>query len=430
MKKPDWKYPFIALTFFFFAFFISSCKKEEAADVAVGKVTKGTLYLDMYEEGNVEAINSTTIVAPTISWRYGMLKITQIVKDGKEVQAGDTLVVFDPSEVRKGVIESESRLQMAEAELVKMKAQHQSDLDDLEADYEVSKIAQEISRIRFESAGYEANVRKQEIQLNLEKANIALERAKEQIENRKRIQREELKQKQISMNQDRNQLAEANETLRKLYLISPSSGIAIIGSNWSTGNKMQVADQCWPGFPLIQLPDLSALRATVKINEVDISKITKGLKVEIKPDAFSGKKFPGEVASVANLAVPKDNNSKIKVFPVEINIGKNDKNLLPGLTVSCRIILGAIKDVLYVPLDAIHTEGDKSFVYKKNSKGFEKLEVETGENNSDFIIIKKGLDVNDKVALSDPFKKKEDESGKSEKEDSKPAEKPVNEVQP
>ncbi len=414
MKNLRHYHPVIFGFFLLTAVIFSSCKKEETEEVAIGKVTKGTIYLDLYEEGSVEAINSITVAAPSISWRYGSLKITKILKDGTEVKKGDTLVVFDPSEVRKGVVESEARLQMAEAELVKMKAQHQSDLDDLEADYEVSRIAQEISQIRFESAVYEANIRKQEIQLNLEKANIALERAKEQIDNRKRIQREELKQKQISMNQDRTQLAEANATLKKLFLISPSPGIAIIGSNWSTGNKMSVGDQCWPGFPLVQLPDLSALRANIKINEVDISKITKGLKVEIRPDAFSGKKFSGEVVSVANLAVLKDNKSKIKVFPVEININETDKNLLPGLTVSCRIILGEIKDVLYVPLDAVHSEGDKSYVFKKTNKGFEKLLVETGENNSDFIIIKKGLDANDRVALSDPFKKDEPKEEKTE----------------
>ncbi len=405
---------FLLLLFFFIvAVFITSCRKKQTLEVATGKVTKGTLYLDMYEEGSVEAINSVSIAAPEISWRYGSLKITQIIKDGTEVKAGDTLVVFDPSEVRKGVVESEARLQMAEAELVKMKAQHQSDLEELESDLEVTSIAREISQIRFESAVYEANIRKQEIQLNLEKANIALERAKEQIQNRKRIQREELKQKQISMNQDRNQLLEAKETLKRLYLISPSAGIAILANNWSTGNKMSIGDQCWPGLQLIQLPDLSSLRASVKINEVDISKISKGLQVEIKPDAFSGKKFTGEVTAVANLAVLKDNKSKIKVFPVEIHINETDKFLLPGLTVSCRIILGALKDVLYVPLDAIHSEGDRNYVYKKTSKSFEKIYVETGENNSDFITVRKGLELNDKVALSDPFKKEEPAEDKS-----------------
>jgi len=370
----------------------------------VGKAVRGTFYLDIYEEGEIEATRSTNINAPNISWRYGTMKITQIVKDGKEVHAGDTLLVFDPSEVKKGVMEAEARLGMNRAELDKMEAQQESDLEELKADYDITRISQQISKIKFESAGYEANIKKKEIQLNLEKANIALDRADEQIKNRIKIQKEELKQKRLSINQDVARLAEANETLKKLFLVSPSPGIAILNRSWSSGNKFQVGDQCWAGYPLIQLPDLSALKATVKINEVDISKITKGLTVEIKPDAFSNSVYKGEVNSVANLAVNKDDKSKIKVFPVEIFLKKTDKKLLPGLTVSCRIIIGKIKNALYVPLDALHSEGAVNYVFKKTSKGFEKTTVETGASNSDYIVITKGLIESDKVAMADPFK--------------------------
>lgn len=102
-------------------------------------------------------------------------------------------------------------------------------------------------------------------------------------------------------------------------------------------------------MPLIQLPDLSSLKAIVQINEVDIAKISKGLRVEIRPDAFSDSIFTGKVETIANLAVNKERSSKIKVFPVEILLNETDRNLLPGLTVSCRIIMDKVEDVLYIP---------------------------------------------------------------------------------
>lgn len=104
---------------------LTNCKQEEAQQVPIGKVTRGTLFLDLYEEGEVEAIQSTDITAPNISWRYGILKITEMIKDGQEVQAGDTLIVFDPSEVLKGIIDAESSLEIAEAEYERMIAQQQ-----------------------------------------------------------------------------------------------------------------------------------------------------------------------------------------------------------------------------------------------------------------------------------------------------------------
>ena len=393
---------------------IVACGEKESDQIPVGKAVRGTFYIDMYEEGEVEAINSVNISSPTISWRYGNLKITHLVKDGQDVNAGDTLLVFDPSEVQRGIVEAEGRMEISRADLEKMLAQHASDLEELRADYEVTRLSQEISKIRFESAIYESTVKKKEIQLNLEKADIALEKAKEQIDNRIKIQKEEVKQKNLSISQDQRNLDEANATLQKMYVVTPSSGIAIIAQNWSNGNKFQIGDQCWTGFPIIQLPDLSSLKATVKINEVDIAKISKGLKVEIKPDAFSDSVFSGTVDAVANLAVNKDNTSKIKIFPVEILINESSKNLLPGLTVSCRIIIDQIDDVLYIPLEGIHPEGDKYFVYKKTRGGYDKTYVTTGASNSDFVIITGGLSDKDEVALVDPFidEKKDDKKSK------------------
>jgi multidrug efflux pump subunit AcrA (membrane-fusion protein) len=401
---------------FLFLFIFGACTKKDAGQIPLGTAVRGTFYIDLYEEGEIEAARSINISSPTISWRYGNLKITQIVKDGQEVNAGDTLIVFDPSEVQKGIVEAEGRLEISRAELEKMIAQHQSDLEELNADYEIARLSQEISQIRFESALYESDVKKKEIRLNLEKAGIALDKAKEQIENRIKIQKEEIKQKNLAIEQDRSRLNEAGETLRKMFVITPAPGIAIISKSWSSGNKFQVGDQCWSGFPIIQLPDLSSMKAIVKINEVDISKINKGLKVEIKPDAFSDSVFTGTVNAVANLAVNKEESSKLKVFPVEIGINETNPNLLPGLTVSCRIIIDKIDDVLYVPIEAVHQEGDQYFVYRKTAGGYNKTQIERGAVNSDFMIITAGLDEKDKVALIDPFaqdeEKKEEKSSK------------------
>jgi multidrug efflux pump subunit AcrA (membrane-fusion protein) len=61
-----------------------------------------------------------------------------------------------------------------------------------------------------------------------------------------------------------------------------------------------------------------------------------------------------------------------------------------------------INDVCYVPLEALHVEGDKSYVFKKTVAGYDKVMVQTGPTNSDYVIIEEGLDEGDKVALVDP----------------------------
>lgn len=355
------------------------------------------------EEGEVEAVNSKSILSPSISWRFGGLKINYLVDDGSEVKKNDTVAIFDPSDVKKGIIEAEASLEIANAELEKKKAVQESELADLEADYEVARLSYEISKIDFEQSTFEADIKKKEIKLNLEQALIKLERAKEEIENKKRVQNEDLQQAMLKIRQEHTKLDEANNTLDMLTVITHSPGIAILRKNWSTGKKFAVGDQPWSGYPMIDLPDLNSLKAVVKINEVDIARITKGQKVEIRPDAFSDSVYSGEVIAVANLATRKDDDSQIKVFPVEILINEKTAKLMPGLTVSCQVLIEETEDVISVPVEGLFSEGDKDYVFLKSGSGYKKRDVKTGNANNDFIIIEEGLSDKDIIALANPF---------------------------
>jgi len=400
-------------TIIFLCFFvILGCKGKVVHEVQTILVKKGTFSEEVTEQGTLRAVNSITINAPNISYRYGNLKITSIVSDGKEVEQGDTVIIFDPSDIKKAIITSQGQLDIANAEFEKLKATQQSEIGDLESDLEISRISQEISKINLAQELYEPEVTKKEMRLKLESANIALERAKEQIDNKKKIQQEDIFQKVLSIKQLTTALDDANNTAKNLFVISPSPGIAILKDNYYTGQKWQASDQPYSGSILIELPDLSQMMAETKINEVDIAKISPGLKVELKPDAYSDTTYLGEVTTIANLAQNKDAKSKVKVFPVQIKIAGKSGNLLPGLTVSCKIIINELAGVLYIPLESIFKDQANEFVYVKTSSGFKRNDVKIGAVNSDFAVVKEGLTENEEVALTNPFLNKEEEKPK------------------
>ena len=385
-----------------------SCKGKEISDIEVTTVTRGTFMEELTEQGAIEAVNSISVHAPAISSRYGALKLARIVEDGEEVNKGDTIMIFDPSEIKRAIIQAEQQLEIARAEYQKLKSGQQSEIEDLEADLELARISQEISKINFETAGYEPEATKKEIKLKLESATIALNRAQEQIENKKVIHREDLLQKSLAIKQLTTTLSDANSSMNNLFVVSPANGIAIKELNWNTGQKWAVGDQPYSGSKLIELPDLSAMRAEVKINEVDVSKILPGQRVEIRPDAYSDSVYAAVVESVANLAQNKDYKSKIKIFPVQIRISGQSRKLLPGLSVSCKIIVSELPDVLYIPLESLFREQATEYVYLKSGSGFKRQEIKTGSVNTDYAIITEGIAENDIIALSDPFLKKEE----------------------
>jgi HlyD family secretion protein len=385
-----------------------SCKGKEASDIRVTKVKKGTFLEELTEQGTIAAVNSISVSAPIVSYRYGALKIARIVDDGKEVERGDTIIIFDPSEIKRAIIQAEQQLEIAKAEYEKLKSTQQSEIEDLEADLELARISQEISKINFETSLYEPEVTKKEIKLKLESATISLNRAMEQIENKKVIHKEDLVQKSLTMRQLSSTLEEAKKSMNNLFVVSPDKGIAIKEENWSTGQKWAVGEQPFPGSQIIELPDLSEMRADVQINEVDVSKVLPGQRVEIRPDAYSDSIYTGKVEAVANLAQNKDYRSKIKIFPVQISISGQSKTILPGLTVSCKIIVSEINDVIYIPLESVFREQGIDYVYLKSGSGFKRRNIKTGAVNTDFAIVTEGLAESDVIALSDPFLKKEE----------------------
>lgn len=394
--------PVIFLLFF-------ACSGNNNSEIPVTEVRVGTFVEELTEQGTVQAVKATAISSPNISYRYGSVKIASIIDDGMEVKKGDTLLVFSPAEIKKAIIDAEQQLEIARADYEKQKATQESEIEDLEADLEISRISHEISGIKLENARFESEITKKEIELQLETASISLVRAEEQIENKKKIHTEELRQKELNINQLRKSLGEAEKSLNSLFVISPSDGLASVKDNWMTGNKWQSGDQPYSGHPIIDLPDLSSMKCEVKINEVDVSKIKPGLRVKIKADAYSDTTYNGTISHIANLAQPKDRNGKIKIFPVEIMIEGNETKLLPGLTVSCKIEISEIPGVMFVPVECLFEEFGMPFVYIKSSSGFKRQEVETAQRNNDFIVISKGVEAGDELALADPFLNKQEE---------------------
>ena len=250
-----------------------SCNPKDLQEVQTTLVKRGSFIEELTEEGILRAVNSINVTAPRISYRYGGLKIASIVEDGSEVEKGDTLIIFDPSEVKKAIIDIEQRLEIQKAELEKLIATQKSEIEELEADLKISEIDLEISRINFEQSIHEAEITKKEIQLKLENARLALERAREQIENKKKIHKVDLFQKNISIGQLETQLKEGKETAEMLFVVSPARGIAIVEHNWMSNQKWQEGDQPYSGSKLIELPDLDEMMADAKINEVDALKI-------------------------------------------------------------------------------------------------------------------------------------------------------------
>jgi HlyD family secretion protein len=381
---------------------VAGCQSVSRSPIETFVLNRGDFVQSVTETGELEAVNAVTISAPRISWRLGNLKITRLVEDGQQVNEGDLLVEFEKAEVQKSISDAQAELEIALAEMRKTRATQASQIEELTADLERSKIQHRISELNLEKATFESDIRRKEIELNLENAAIALEKAKQDIENQKRVNHEEISKLELRVEQVKTRLEEALESLELLTVTAPSPGIAIIRENRATDLKFQVDDQPWRCMDIIDLPDLSKMQAKVMINEVDISRIDLNQKAFIRLDAFPDTAFIAHVSEVAALARNKERGSNVKIFDVKILIDENDETLMPGMTVSCEIIVDSIEDTLFVPLEAVFRKNGDTVVFVKKGSGFEMRSVTVGEENDDFVIVAEGLVEGDEIALIDP----------------------------
>jgi multidrug efflux pump subunit AcrA (membrane-fusion protein) len=100
------------------------------------------------------------------------------------------------------------------------------------------------------------------------------------------------------------------------------------------------------------------------------------------------------------------NSYYVRAVPVTIEVQGRDPRFIPDLSASAEIRVGRKENVIVLPLETLHTEGGKDFVYVKSAQGFEKRQVQTGLESATHVEIASGLKVGEQVALVSPIVKK------------------------
>lgn len=388
--------------FYILFFSVIACSTTTNIHVETHTVSTGVFLNRVTVTGELEAVRSKLISSPPVSWRFSPLKISKIVDDGTQVKEGDLMAQFDKTEVEKFLNEAKSNLEIAESELRKTQAKNKSDIDSKEIDLKISRINHQIANLKLEQAAFKAEIDRKQDEFNLEEAAINLDRVGQELENQRNIQREEINKLKLRVKKEQARLDEAKNTLSLLTVEAPSPGIAIIRKNYYTRNKYQIDDQIWPSNPLIGLPDLSEMKAQVQINEIDIAKVKVGQKTSVTLDAYPDTSFTGKIIEIATLAHNKSNEEKVKVFDVVVLINGQDERLLPGLTISCDIIVNELPDVISIPLAALFEQEGTPIVYRQEGSRFVPQPVKVGEENDTHVIVQEGIKAGEIIALSNP----------------------------
>jgi len=195
-------------------------------------------------------------------------------------------------------------------------------------------------------------------------------------------------------------LVSANETVSKgqelVTFTDGSDPITAPIKGTVTSLTVESGDRLNGGTVLAHITNYKDLQTTVKIDELDISKIKKGQTAEVTANAFPDTTFAGKVTDIAEEG---DVSNGVSTFDVTVHL-TSPKNLKVGMTTEAKILTASKDNVLYVPVEAVHTNGNQKFVMVKSSDGQTTSQiVKTGINNDSNVEITSGLQEGDVVQL-------------------------------
>jgi multidrug efflux pump subunit AcrA (membrane-fusion protein) len=312
-----------------------SCK-QGTPDENISK--KGPEGNRIVETGELAAVNSRSFVMQRYGRHWYSMKITGILNHGAEVKAGDSIIQLDPTEVNKYILDRESQLETQLAVLEKLHVDQQNRQQELDSRLKTETATFDLKKLELQASQFETERLRKIKELEFKQAQISLNKIKSQIEHNRKIASYTLKIERIKKQRLEEEIRTAKQILPSLTLRTPISGIFQIAWNNRTRSFVKIGDEIHQGNFLGNVPDLTWMKVNTTVNETDFLRVKTGQQVIVRLDALPDVKFEGEVAFVGKLCRPKSENSRQKVFEVEVNILKPDNRLKPGMTVSCEFI--------------------------------------------------------------------------------------------
>lgn len=206
----------------------------------------------------------------------------------------------------------------------------------------------------------------------------------------------------IALKNANNSLSNVEKQLENYYITSPITGTIayknnklgdIISNFQSTTSKVMVT-----------VVDSSVKKFEMQVDELDIAKVKVGQDVIITIDALGGKEYVGKVTNINTIGQAV---AGITSYTVTVEL-ENTPEIYAGMNVDADIQITSVQNVLRVPLSAVRKG---NVVYRKVTNetyqdedssvpmGYEKVKVEIGQNNSDYIEIVTGLKEGDIVLI-------------------------------
>lgn len=154
--------------------------------------------------------------------------------------------------------------------------------------------------------------------------------------------------------------------MENTFLTSPISGL-VTKRNYDSGDMYSGAN------PIYVVEQIQPVKLMVNVSEILLTKVKKGMDVEVKLDVFGDEIFQGTIKLIHPSIDPAT-----RTFPVEIQIKNADERILPGMFARITFNYGSENRVMIPDRAVIKQSGSSErFIYvcKEGTAHYRKVTV-------------------------------------------------------
>jgi multidrug efflux pump subunit AcrA (membrane-fusion protein) len=376
-------------------------------DLPTADVKKGE-FVDAIEiRGEIKPLRSVVMAAPM---QAGELQIVKLTKGGTKVKAGDVVVEFDGSTLKRTMQEKQSELKQADAEIEQTTSQtritkEQNATELMRANFNIERAKLEVQKGETVS-----RIENEKAKLTLGDNEQKLKELGDKITSDNTSIEADLSTKRRKREKALFDLERAERGLQNLQLKAPVDGIVNVLPNYRSSGpfgggevEFREGDRAWPGAAVVELPDLSSIHLEARLDETDRGRLTIGEEAVIRIEAIPGREFKAKIQRISVLARADFSSwPPQRLFDLGLLLLDSDPKIRTGMSAVARIATDRVPDVVLVPSETIFQRDGHPVVYRLDGSVFQEQRVEVARRGRELAIIKSGVAPGDKVASRRP----------------------------
>jgi HlyD family secretion protein len=365
---------------------------------AAPTVDQGTVLFDTVKRGSIirQVRGLGTLVPEDTRWLPSTTdgRVERILlRPGAQVGPTSVILELSNPQLEQEAVGARLALQSAEATLENLRVQlqnefltQQSQTAALDADFQQARMQAEADQALFkeqlisEITQKQSNLKSETLKRRLALEMERLASARQSIDARIRVQ-------QAAVDQARAMSSLQESRIAALKVTPGFSGVL-------QQVPVEVGQRVGPGVNLARVADPSRLKAELKIAETQAKDIEIGQSAEI--DTRGG--------VIAGRVSRKDPAAANGTVTVDVSLtGELVRGAVPDLSVDGTIQLERLENILYVGRPSLGQEQSTVGLFKvTNANGdASRVQVSLGKSSVNAIEVKSGLNVGDRVVLSD-----------------------------